>query len=329
MSKSQNNVIIYLVIKMRWSKEEIDYLREEYSKLSGENVTNVLDRISKKLNRTKGSIRNKAYELGITHREKYYTKDEIQYLKDNYDKVSMNDMATFLKRNESNIFRKMKQLGLHKTKRQKNTINPKKNHKFTEQEKLNLSKIKKEYYLTHMHPKGFKGHKHSQETKTKMSISTKESWKDMTNEKVNQRTIKQRNTKIRNGTLNPMINQEKPYSRAKGGKRKDLNNIYFRSSWEANIARYYNFIGVKWEFEPKTFIFNNVKRGSISYTPDFYLPKEDKWVEVKGWMDGKSKTKLKRFKEQYPEEYNKLELITQKEYNEIKKKMSSFIKGWE
>ena len=139
----------------------------------------------------------------------------------------------------------------------------------------------------------------------------------------------QREAKIKNGTLNPMKNQSNPYSRAKGGKRKDLNNIYFRSSWEANIARYYNYIGIKWEYESKTFIFDNVTRGSVSYTPDFYLIEEDKWIEIKGWMDGKSKTKLKRFKKYYPEEYAKLELIQEKEYNEIKNKVSMFIKNWE
>lgn len=157
----------------------------------------------------------------------------------------------------------------------------------------------------------------------------KNAWEKMTPSKIKTRTLKQRETKIMNGTLNPMLNQEHPYSRTKGGKRKDLNNIYFRSAWEANIARYYNFVGIEWQFEPKTFVFQNITRGSVSYTPDFYLPKEDKWVEVKGWMDGKSKTKLKRFKQQYPEEYRKLELIQSKEYNEIKRKVAPFIKEWE
>lgn len=127
----------------------------------------------------------------------------------------------------------------------------------------------------------------------------------------------------------PMKNQSNPYSRAKGGKRKDLDNIYFRSSWEANIARYYNYLGIKWEYEPKTFVFKNITRGSVSYTPDFYIPEEDKWIEVKGWMDSKSKTKLRRFKDQYPEEYSKLVLIQEKEYNSIKRKLSCFIKNWE
>ena len=40
------------------------------------------------------------------------------------------------------------------------------------------------------------------------------------------------------------------------GKRKDLNNIFFRSSWESNSSRYFNHIGWKdWLFEPKQFFF--------------------------------------------------------------------------
>ena len=31
------------------------------------------------------------------------------------------------------------------------------------------------------------------------------------------------------------------YTRGKGGKRKDLDNVYFRNSWEANYARFLNY----------------------------------------------------------------------------------------
>lgn len=46
--------------------------------------------------------------------------------------------------------------------------------------------------------------------------------------------------------------------------------------------------------------------------------------EVKGWMDPKSKTKLKRMKLYYPE--IKIKLIEKKQYNEIKTKLSGIIK---
>jgi hypothetical protein len=85
---------------------------------------------------------------------------------------------------------------------------------------------------------------------------------------------------------------------------------------------------IKWEFEPKTFYFEDIKRGCVSYTPDFYLPEEDKWVEVKGWMDSKSKTKIKRFKKYFPEEFEKLEIVGASEYKEVKQ-WSRLIENWE
>ena len=314
---------------MKWTKEQIDILVNEYKKRDGKRNGTFVKDLAEKLNKTESSIRNKAYELGITKRDKYYTEEEIELLKKYYDTYSMNDLAEMLGRNESNIYRKMKQLGLKKTHRSHNVINPKKKHIYTEEEKQRLSENAKKMIQEKGHPKGFKGHHHTQEEKEKISTTSKNWWKQVDISMLETMNLKQRETKIKNGTLNPMKNQSNPYSRTKSGKRADLNNVFFRSSWEANIARYYNFIGVKWEFEPKTFIFKNITRGSVSYTPDFYLPDEDKWVEVKGWFDGKSKTKLKRFKEQYPEEYKKLQLITEKEYNEIKKKLSSYIKNWE
>ena len=315
---------------MRWTPEEVKYLKNEYKKIDGKSVTNIIDKISKKLNKSKSAVRNKAYSLGITHKEKYYTEDEIWFLKENYDKMTYTDMAIILEKNKANVCRKCKELGLKKTKNNKSLlVEVKEKYKFTEEDRKKSKETIKRKNELGLHPKGYLGHKHSEETRKKLSQASKKGWDNMTEEKMIIRNAKQRQTRIKNGTLNPMTKQKNPYSRAKGGKREDLNNIYFRSSWEANMARYYNFIGVKWEFEPKTFIFENITRGSVSYTPDFYLPEEDKWIEVKGWMDGKSKTKLKRFAKQYPEEYKKLQLITEKEYNEIKKKVAPFIKNWE
>jgi len=116
------------------------------------------------------------------------------------------------------------------------------------------------------------------------------------------------------------------YSRSNQGKRKDLNDTFFRSSWEANVARYFNFVGIKWEFESKTFWFENIKRGNRSYTPDFYLPEEDRYVEVKGWMDKSSKTKLKRMAKYYPN--IKIEIIAKDEYKAIAK-WKRLIPNWE
>jgi len=105
------------------------------------------------------------------------------------------------------------------------------------------------------------------------------------------------------------------------GKRNDLNNVFFRSSWEANYARYLNHENIPWEFEPKTFYFKNIKRGSLSYTPDFYLKNEGCFVELKGYFNSKDRGKIKRFKKQYPKEFSKLRFVI----NTLKGKGYDFI----
>ena len=117
------------------------------------------------------------------------------------------------------------------------------------------------------------------------------------------------------------------YSRTKSGRRADLGDVFFRSAWEANIARWLNFNGVKWEFEPTTFWFEKIRRGVRSYTPDFYLPEEDRFIEVKGWMDAKSKTKLKRMAKYHPKV--NIELLDAKRYKEITKSAQYVIPNWE
>jgi len=86
--------------------------------------------------------------------------------------------------------------------------------------------------------------------------------------------------------------------------------IYFRSSWEVRFAKYMQFLKehgqiTEWLFEPQTFWFHEIKRGTCSYLPDFKVTRPDGshyWVEVKGYMDAKSKTKIKRFRKYYPDE---------------------------
>ncbi len=123
---------------------------------------------------------------------------------------------------------------------------------------------------------------------------------------------------------------------SKPGKSTDLGETYFRSGWERNYARYLNFlmkqkIIYKWEFEPDTFWFNEIKRGVCSYLPDFKVwesrNSKPYYVEVKGFMDSKSKTKIKRMAKYYPDV--ELSVVGKKEYNEIKVKLSKLIPNWE
>lgn len=97
------------------------------------------------------------------------------------------------------------------------------------------------------------------------------------------------------------------YKHTKSGYRKDLG-LNLRSNWEANFARILKCYKVVFEFEPKVFTFP-VKRGTKGYTPDFYFPNFDEWVEIKGYLDDKSKIKIKRFKRYYPAEFEKMTFI--------------------
>lgn len=107
------------------------------------------------------------------------------------------------------------------------------------------------------------------------------------------------------------------YRHTKSGYRKDLG-MNLRSNWEANFSRILNAYEILFEFEPKVFTFP-IKRGTKGYTPDFYFTKSDEWVEIKGYLDDKSKLKLKRFKRYYPDEFAKLTFVISKYSSDAKR----------
>lgn len=140
------------------------------------------------------------------------------------------------------------------------------------------------------------------------------------------RRLKARSRCLTSGSEKPAF---KSGWREFGGKK-----IYFRSQWEANFGRYLQWLVhhkeiSDWEHEPKTFWFP-IKRGCVSYLPDFKVINIDgshHWVEVKGYWDKKSVTKVKRFNKYFPEE--KLILIDKIWYSKVGRKLSGLVPGWE
>lgn len=133
-----------------------------------------------------------------------------------------------------------------------------------------------------------------------------------------------------------MIATNNRYIHIKQGIREDIGPEYFRSGWEANYARYLNFLIAhnvihSWKFEAQTFWFNEIKRGVRSYLPDFKVwervHSEPYFVEVKGYMDKRSATKLNRMRIYYPDV--KLILVDKKEYRLLSDSFSRIIKHWE
>jgi hypothetical protein len=125
------------------------------------------------------------------------------------------------------------------------------------------------------------------------------------------------------------------YSSARRGRRADLGGIFFRSAWEANYARYLNYMLQQhliqsWAYEPRTFWFERIRRGTRSYLPDFRvipIVGEEYFVEIKGWMDAKSKTRLVRMAKYYPN--IDLRVVDAKGYRAIEKLLGHVIPGWE
>lgn len=179
------------------------------------------------------------------------------------------------------------------------------------------------------HPRGMLGKKHSDITKQAIGRASKARWNAM-NESERREAI-MRQIKGRDGRpVNQPHGSWKAGWREFGGKR-----YYYRSRWEANFGRYLEMLKQQnqikdWMHEPKTFWFDKIKRGCVSYLPDFLVIEnngDEIYYEVKGWMDKRSKIKLQRMKRYYPETI--LRLVDDKSYRKLAKKVKSLIPDWE
>lgn len=114
-----------------------------------------------------------------------------------------------------------------------------------------------------------------------------------------------------------------------GGKRN-----FYRSRWEYRYALYLEFMKkhghiLDWEHEPKTFYFEGIKRGTNNYKPDFrviFPTGNHEWIEVKGYMDSKSVTKIKRMAKYFPEE--KLRVIDKLWFKANSPLLKNVIQNW-
>jgi hypothetical protein len=124
------------------------------------------------------------------------------------------------------------------------------------------------------------------------------------------------NNKLAEQAGRPVKQSKKSGKRTKIGKRKDLFNTFVRSGWEADVYRVLLKQGhLAVQYEPTTFTFTQfgVKHGTVSYCPDFRVTLANGdyiWIEVKGFMKSQDKTKIRRFKKHFPEEFKRLRAVT-------------------
>ena len=79
----------------------------------------------------------------------------------------------------------------------------------------------------------------------------------------------------------------------------------FASQAELECAKVLDYYRVPWEYEPRTFVLEQDDDGRVleAFTPDFYLPDQDLYVELtvmKQSLVARKNRKLRKLRERYP-----------------------------
>jgi hypothetical protein len=82
--------------------------------------------------------------------------------------------------------------------------------------------------------------------------------------------------------------------------------VHFAHPSEEEFSRILDFYKIEWEYEPRTFVLAWDEEGNVTegFTPDFYLPQQDLYVEIttlRQELVTKKNQKLRRLRELYPE----------------------------
>jgi hypothetical protein len=83
-------------------------------------------------------------------------------------------------------------------------------------------------------------------------------------------------------------------------------NPEFANEAELECAKILDYYGVPWAYEPRTFVLDEDEDGRVveAFTPDFYLPGQDLYVEVtvmKQSLVTRKNRKLRKLRARYPE----------------------------
>ena len=80
----------------------------------------------------------------------------------------------------------------------------------------------------------------------------------------------------------------------------------FANEAEFECAKILDYYRVRWDYEPRTFVLEQDEDGRVleAFTPDFYLPEQDLYLEVtvmKQSLVTRKNRKLRKFRERYPD----------------------------
>ncbi len=235
----------------------------------------------------------------------------------------LDGLAAKMGRTKQFICRKAKDVGLTNPNRSKAALS------------VSMSERFKDWNANNPHPRGMLGKNHSADARSRIANGQKSRWDNMTTVERDAHWQKQISGRIAAGDRPPQINQDSKKTWKSDWRNVGPQRCYFRSSWEANYARYLQWLVERgqiksWEHEPYTFWFDGIRRGVCSYKPDFRVVENNGvivWHEVKGWMDDRSRVTLKRMSKYFPDET--IILIDGKAYKSIQRKIGYTLPGWE
>lgn len=102
-----------------------------------------------------------------------------------------------------------------------------------------------------------------------------------------------------------------------------MRNTKYRSRFEIGLARSLLDKKIDFEYENQKFVFIPKPR---TYTPDFYLPKQNIYIEAKGELDKNDRVKMQLVKQQHPE--LDIRFVFQRASNKIYKGSKTTYADW-
>jgi hypothetical protein len=97
----------------------------------------------------------------------------------------------------------------------------------------------------------------------------------------------------------------------------------FANDAEVECARILDYHGITWEYEPHSFILEQDEDGRVleAFTPDFYLPEQDTYLEVtvmKQSLVTRKHRKIRKLRERHPD--IKIKLFTRRDFERLSRK---------
>jgi len=178
--------------------------------------------------------------------------------------------------------------------------------------------------------RGQKGRKHTEESKKKIAASLlgrKILWVEKISKAMTGRIIDgEWRRKISQATrkrYEDPIERAYDYAMQHRGMAKNLQwyisptagKVPLRSSYEVIMAKWLDENRKEWKYEGIVTSYIGRDEREHNYYVDFYLPKEKKCIEVKGWVSDVDKLKFEAFRKQHPE--LKLEVYGEKEIRRL------------